>query len=162
MAKQQQYLSASTLKTLETCSWQYHCKKVLKLPDTNNDGARRGTICHALLEYLQNDRHRSNFDRIIKEDSVDGDTACKRLVERHFVIADMDDKSEENLQLVKAMIMIGLKWDFFCEEDDGELGEAEEEFLIESEDPPYIIKGYIDKNASYENGKKLKMFEFLF
>ena len=53
--------------------------------------------------------HRSNFDRIIKADSIDGDTACKRLVERHFVIADMDDKSEKNLQLVKAMIMIGLK-----------------------------------------------------
>lgn len=160
MTKQRQYLSASTLKNLETCSWQYWCKKVLKLPDTNNDGARRGSICHALLEYLQNDCHRANFDRIIKADSVDGDIACKRLVERHFVIANMDDKSEENLQLVKTMIMIGLKWDFFCEEDGGEIGEAEEEFLIESEDPPYIIKGYIDKNASYEKGKKLKIIDY--
>ena len=151
MAKQRQYLSASSLKNLETCSWQYWCKKVLKLPDTNNDGARLGSICHALLEYLQNDCHRANFDRIIKADSVDGDIACKRLVERHFVIANMDDKSEENLQLVKTMIMIGLKWDFFCEEDDGEIGEAEEEFLIESEDPPYIIKGYIDKNGITDN-----------
>jgi len=160
MPKEKQYLSASTLKTLEKCSWQHWCKKHLKLPDKNNDGARRGTICHALLEYLQNERHRANYNRIIEADSVSGDAACQRLVERHFVIADMDDKSEDNLQLVKDMLMIGLKYDFFCEEDGGELGNAEEDFLIENEDPPYIIKGYIDKNAVYDKGKTLKIIDY--
>ena len=54
-------------------------------------------------------------------DSIEGDEATLRLVKRHFEIADMDDKSNKNLQLVKDMIMIGLNHDFFCLEDDGKL-----------------------------------------
>ncbi len=160
MAKQKKYVSASTMKTLETCSWQQWGGKHLKLPETNNDGARRGTICHALLEYLQNEKHKANYDRIIKANDVDGDNACLRLTRRHFEVADMDDKSEENFNLVKKMIMVGLKHDFFCTENDGKLGKAETDFLLESEDPPYIIKGYIDKHALYDKGKTLKIIDY--
>lgn len=160
MDNQKKYVSASTMKTLETCSWQHWCSKHLKLPETNNDGARRGTICHALLEYLQNEKHKSNYDRIIKANDLSGDKACLRLTRRHFEVANMDDKSEENFDLVKKMIMVGLKHDFFCTENNGKLGKAETDFLIESEDPPYIIKGYIDKHALYDKGKTLKIIDY--
>ena len=47
-------LSASRIKTLQTCSWQYWCKYHLKLPDKSNHGSLRGTICHAIFENLGN------------------------------------------------------------------------------------------------------------
>jgi hypothetical protein len=75
-------------------------------------------------------------------------------------VAGMDDKSEENFDLVKKMIMVGLKHDFFCTENGGKLGKAETDFLIENEDPPYIIKGYIDKHALYDKGKTLKIIDY--
>jgi ATP-dependent helicase/DNAse subunit B len=48
MDSQKKYVSASTMKSLEQCSWKYYTDKHLKVPEKNNDGARRGTICHAL------------------------------------------------------------------------------------------------------------------
>jgi hypothetical protein len=160
MDSQKKYVSASTMKSLEQCSCKYYTDKHLKVPEKNNDGARRGTICHALLEYLQNEKHRANYDRVIKANDVSGDAACLRLTRRHFEVAGMDDKSEENFDLVKKMIMVGLKHDFFCTENGGKLGKAETDFLIENEDPPYIIKGYIDKHALYDKGKTLKIIDY--
>lgn len=153
-------LSASTIKTLETCSYLHWGKKHLMLPDKNNDGARRGTICHAVLEYLQNKKHSDNYDRIIDTDSLEGDEATLRLTKRHFEVANMDDKSDENLQLVKDMILIGLKHDFFCLENGGKLGDAEQSFTIENKDPEYLIRGYIDKHAFYDKGKTLKIIDY--
>ena len=160
MAEQKKYVSASTMKSLEQCSWKYYTNKHLKVPDKNNDGARRGTICHALLEYLQNEKHKTNYDRIIDADDINGDPACLRLTRRHFDVADMDDKSKENFDLVKKMIMVGLKHDFFCTENGGKIGKAETDFLLESKDPEYIIKGYIDKHALYDKGKTLKIIDY--
>jgi len=160
MSNKKKYVSASTMKTLEQCSYLHWTKKHLMLPDTNNDGARRGTICHALLEYLQNEKHRENYDRIIKANDIDGDAACLRLTRRHFEVADMDDKSEENFDLVKKFIMVGLKSDFFCTDNGGKLGKAETDFLLENKDPEYIIKGYIDKHALYDKGKTLKIIDY--
>ena len=160
MGKNKIALSASTMKTLSECSYIHWCKKHLMLPEKNNDGARRGTICHAVLEYLQHEKHSDNYDRIIDADNVEGDEATLRLTKRHFEVANMDDKSDENLQLVKDMIMIGLKNDFFCLENDGKLGHAEQSFLIENQEPEYLIRGFIDKHAFYDNGDTLKIIDY--
>ena len=55
-------LSASRLKTLQSCTWLYYCKYILKLPDTTNSGALRGTHIHLILEILQNPRHKKHFN----------------------------------------------------------------------------------------------------
>ena len=49
MSEPQTALSASRIKTAQSCSWLYWCKYKLKLPDTSNDGARRGSICHLIF-----------------------------------------------------------------------------------------------------------------
>ena len=59
-------LSASRIKTAQTCSWTYWCNYKLKLPDAGNDGSSRGTICHNIFELL-GDHHRVVFDQIVKE-----------------------------------------------------------------------------------------------
>ena len=56
-------LSASRIKTAESCSWLYWCKYKLKLPDRSNDGARRGSICHLIFELLGEPRRKKYFDK---------------------------------------------------------------------------------------------------
>jgi ATP-dependent helicase/DNAse subunit B len=162
MSDKKKYISASRLKTLENCSQLYWAKYHTDLPDKGNDGARRGTICHHVLEYLQLDKHRSNYDRIIEGSNLEADAAITRLVKRKVVLADMDnnDPNIDNYELIKKMILVGLKQDFFCTDNNGKLGQAEQDFLIESKDPEYVIKGYIDKHALYDKGKTLKIIDY--
>ena len=51
-------LSASRIKTLETCSWSYWCNYHLKLPQKQNEGALRGTVCHLVFEMLVKKKHK--------------------------------------------------------------------------------------------------------
>ena len=59
-------LSASRIKTAESCSWLYWCKYKLNLPDKSNDGAKRGSICHLIFEVLGIKKRKKYFNKIIK------------------------------------------------------------------------------------------------
>ena len=59
------YLSASRIKTLESCSWLYWGKYHLHLPDTGNDGAARGTVCHWIFELLLSEKNFKYFELIM-------------------------------------------------------------------------------------------------
>ena len=87
-------LSASRLKTAKTCSWLYWSKYHLKLPDTTNEGASRGTICHLLFECLGHRRHKPKFTKIIKSNDIFAVEAVKRLVyllAKKLKVADDDN-----------------------------------------------------------------------
>jgi hypothetical protein len=133
-------LSASRIKTLETCSWVYWLNYHAKVPQSQNDGALRGTICHTIFELLLNKRHLKNYKRVIKKNSIDGDEAIARLVKK---LAKQVDLKEDNYKLLNDMILVGLKNDFFGE--GGEIVKPEYAFDIVNEEPKYHIKGFIDK-----------------
>jgi len=133
-------LSASRIKTLETCSWVYWNNYHAKVPQSQNDGALRGTICHTIFELLLNKRHLKNYKRIIKKNSIDGDKGVARLVKKLSVKVKLD---ESNYKLLNDMILVGLKNDFFGE--GGEIVKPEYDFDITNEEPKYHIKGFIDK-----------------
>lgn len=139
-------LSASKIKTLQLCSWTYFCKYILKLPDKSNDGAKRGTITHLILECFVNKRHRKHFDII---EAANGDIHMSkpviRLVQKHAKILGVDDK--DNIELIYKMIWSGMSHDFFCK--GCEKLEAENNFFLEADN--YIINGFIDKTATYKN-----------
>ncbi len=59
-------LSASRIKTAQGCSWLYWCKYKLKLPDTSNDGAKRGSICHLIFELLGEKKTKPHYDKIME------------------------------------------------------------------------------------------------
>ena len=140
MEKEVKPLSASRIKTLETCSWVYWNNYHTKVPQTSNDGALRGTICHTIFELLLNKRHLGNYKRIIKKNSIDGDPAVARLVKK---LANKVNLDEKNDKLLNDMILIGLKHDFFGE--GGEIVKPEYAFDIKNDEPKYHIKGFIDK-----------------
>jgi len=133
-------LSASRIKTLETCSWVYWNNYHAKVPQSQNDGALRGTICHTVFELLLNKRHLKNYKRIIKKNAIDGDKGVNKLVKKLSVKVKLD---ESNYKLLNDMILVGLKNDFFGE--GGEIVKPEYDFDITNEEPKYHIKGFIDK-----------------
>jgi hypothetical protein len=133
-------LSASRIKTLETCSWVYWNNYHTKVPQSQNDGALRGTICHTVFELLLNKRHLKNYNRIIKKNAINGDKGVDTLVKKLAKKVKLDDS---NYKLLNDMILVGLKHDFFGEA--GDIVKPEYPFDIESQEPKYRIRGFIDK-----------------
>ena len=133
------YLSASRMSTLDKCSWLYWCKYHLKLPDTTNSGALRGTICHLVLELLLNHRHKKHFNLILKKQSIKASKAVDRLVIKF--LKDNDIYDDENYPLVDKMIYVALDNDFFGGKG-AKIEAPEKEFKIENKDPKYNIYGF--------------------
>ena len=147
-------LSASKIKTAEGCSWLYYTKYVLKLPDISNSGASRGTICHLIFELLLTDRHKKYFEDLCSgKAGIIKNPAIHRLILKNAKKLKVDD--EENLDLIYMMIQTGLQSDFFC--NGSLLVEAESEFKLEEED--YIINGFIDKLAKF-NDTDYKIYDY--
>lgn len=140
-------LSASRIKTLETCSWVYWNNYHTRVPQSQNDGALRGTICHTIFELLLNPKHKNHFNKIIKKNSIKGSEAITRLVKKLKAKVGLD---ESNFEILDQMIMVGLKHDFFGEKD-GKIVSPEYAFEIKNDNPKYHIKGFIDKPIKSKN-----------
>lgn len=131
-------LSASKLKKLEFCSWSFNCDYIIKLPRTSNDGARRGTVTHLILEVLLNPRHRKHYDTVSKY-GLKKDPACERLVRKTMKKEGV--AGEENFDMINDFIITGLNFDYFIEGYD--LLDPELAFDIKND--RYHIIGFIDK-----------------
>lgn len=154
--KKEVILSASRVKTLETCSWTYWCNYVLKIPQKKNEGAQRGTICHLVFELLLNKKHKKHFTQIMKGGGMKSSRAVDRLVIKHLKKEKI--YTDENYKLCSDMIFVGLNADFFG--DKGRVGEPELKFLLESESPRYKVMGFIDKTIKYSRRKKIKIVDY--
>mgnify|MGYP003671336238 CR=1 FL=1 len=155
-------LSASRLKTLETCSWSYWCNYHLRLPQKQNEGALRGTVCHLVFEMLVKKKHKKHFNKIFKAGTIKSSPAVHRMVMKHLIQMensfDLPMTNEENTELVDDMIVVGLNCDFFGK--GGKVDKPEHEFLLENKDPAYKIRGFIDKPVLYKKGKKIKIVDY--
>ena len=155
--KNKVFLSASRMKTMETCSWLYWCKYHLKLPDKTNDGALRGSICHLILELLLKPRHKKHYDAIMESKDIASSVPVNRTVIK-FLKAN-DAWSDENYELCNKMIYVALNYDYFGGEG-GHIDKPEEEFKIENKKPKYIIYGFIDKPVQYKDKGLLKIVDY--
>ena len=146
-------LSASRIKTAQTCSWTYWCNYKLKLPDAGNDGSSRGTICHNIFELL-GDHHRDEFDQIVKDGTIWNSEVVATQVKKEAEELAVNDP--ENLELIDEMIVNGLRCDFFGDESEKPvLAESERFFDLEIDRPEegikYAVRGYIDKLFVYKD-----------
>lgn len=146
-------LSASRIKTAQTCSWTYWCNYKLKLPQSGNDGSSRGTICHNIFELL-GDQHKSEFNKIVKEGTIWNTEVVANQVKKEAQELSVLDK--ENLDLIDEMIVNGLRCDFFGDtEEKPVLAESEKFFDLEinkeEKGIKYAIRGYIDKLFVYKD-----------
>ena len=155
--KNKVFLSASRMKTMETCSWLYWCKYHLKLPDKTNDGALRRSICHLILELLLKPRHKKHYDAIMESKDIASSVPVNGTVIK-FLKAN-DAWSDENYELCNKMIYVALNYDYFGGEG-GHIDKPEEEFKIENKKPKYNIYGFIDKPVQYEDKGLLKIVDY--
>tara|TARA_A100001201_G_scaffold56561_2_gene54893 strand:+ start:1702 stop:2730 length:1029 start_codon:yes stop_codon:yes gene_type:complete len=154
-------LSASRIKTAQSCSWLYWSKYKLHLPDRSNDGAKRGSICHLIFEVLGEKRRKKYFNKIIKTQDVFCVPSIKRLILKHAVKYEVDD--EENLEMIKDMIFNGLTYDFFGADTGRPTEEySEKDFDIIKNDGTikYKIRGFIDKLFLYKKNKYALIRDF--
>lgn len=149
-------LSASRMKTFESCSWLYYCKYHLKIPDISNDGAKKGTICHLVFEVLLPSKRKAIAKKIVSNGSVTAAPSVHRLIHKHMKKLELSD-TPDNFDDIDQMINVGLRNNFYCKGAD--IFKPETEFNISSEDPKYKMRGFIDKVAKYK-GNKIKIFDY--
>lgn len=141
-------ISASRIKTFQTCSWKYYANYVLRLPDVPNIGAQQGTCCHTIFECLLKPRHKRIFDAVISAGTSLASPSIKRYIQRFVSKNGLPDVS---VGKIDEMVMVGLNQDFFCE--GGEMQAPEYQFTLESKAPRYKIGGFIDKPCVYKSAK---------
>tara|TARA_R100000808_G_scaffold24828_1_gene58620 strand:- start:2862 stop:3836 length:975 start_codon:yes stop_codon:yes gene_type:complete len=152
--KEKKVLSASRIKTYEDCSWKYWCNYHEKIPQTQNDGACRGTVCHTVFEYLLLPKHKKCFDAIMEAGNTSGSPAVVRLL--RMLLKKSCCFNEENLQMCIDMVYVGLNADFFGE--GGKADKPEIKFVIKNKDPEYEIMGFIDKKIKFKD--KIKIVDY--
>ena len=153
-ASENKPLSASRIKTLQMCSWQYWCKYHLKLPDKANEGSLRGTICHAVFENLGNPKHKKHYTRIIKTQNAFSSPPVKRMIEAYAKKHNIDDF--ENMDLINQMTVEGLNYDFFGDKDGKptkSISEKDFDISVNEEGKNYRILGFIDKLFLFKRKK---------
>lgn len=138
-------LSASRIKTLENCSWLYWCNYHLRLPKVENDGAKKGTICHEIFELLLHPKHKGSYDKAITNNSIVTVKPIYRLIRKLMKKFGFDPLDKELTAQLDNMILVGLKTDFFVQ--GGTVVKPEYQFEIMNVGPKYYIKGFIDKPA---------------
>lgn len=153
-------LSASRIKTAQNCSWTYFCKYVLKLPESTNEGASKGWICHLIFELLGEDKHVFHLKKALKEGSIYASNALKRLVTIHANRLGIN--YEEALIDMDEMTLKGLKYDFFGDSQTKPkeaISEKDFDLLVEEGDKRYRIKGFIDKLFLYNKHAVIRDFK---
>jgi len=154
MSEPKNSLSASRIKTLQSCSWMYYAKYVIGIPDKGNDGSSRGTVCHLIFEVLGDPRRKKIYDKIIKKQNVFSVKSIEKLIFKHAKRLGVDD--DDNIELIKKMTLNGLMYDFFgLSAGKPALAVSEQDFDIVVNDGKfkYKIKGFIDKLFLYKKQK---------
>lgn len=148
-------LSASKIKTAQSCSFKYYGSYVLHLPDKQNSGSAKGGTVHIILECLANPRRRKLVEKILKQKDPFHGKDCqgiKKLVYKHAHKLNIAD--DESVEMMKGFIVNGLSHDFYGEDRGMPIGVyTEKDFLIEAE--KYKIRGFIDRLFIYEDGHAL-------
>jgi len=159
-------LSASRIKTLQSCSWTYYCNYNLKLPQKNNSGAMRGTVAHLIFEVLGNPRHKHYIKKIVGDNTCLKQKPIFRLIikaanreglDLDEIVKPLKKSGQEisNLKCIDEMILVGLKFDFI---GDAKLIGTEWEFDITNKQPAYRIGGFIDR--IFKDKKQLVIRDF--
>ena len=144
--KNKSAISASRIDSFLECTMKYGFRYLLKCPDTSNDGANRGSVCHDIFEVLSDNKYKNRVKEIIEEKTVRKDKPLWKLVCSYAKKYNVND--DENLNTIDEFIVNGLKSEFYGPSNTVEVY-TEKEFDFEYEDTSaginYRCKGFIDK-----------------
>ncbi len=158
------YLSASRMKTMDSCHWQYWCQYHLKIPQPPAEPLQLGSVCHELLEKLQFAKHKKDYDLIMANKTVE----ASKMAEKHLLegIKANEALDDSHYELMKKMILVALDSDFFIK-DCSDLLDPEYEFDLTGEidefsekKRDYRIYGLMDKLALFKNEDKIEIHDY--
>lgn len=142
--KEPLYQSASKIDTYNSCSQLYSAKYLWKLPDEGNDGSRRGSVVHDVLELLLKPRHKKRYNDAIQHGTCTEVPALWKLVKRFGRSYGIFD--ETNLSTIDDFIMVALRHEFFGPVGTKEVfGEKEFNIQVDEDGKRYNIRGFIDQ-----------------
>ena len=161
MAKPIKALSASRIKTLESCSWIYWANYHLKLPDQSNSGSIMGSGLHNVYECLGNPRHKKLYEQLLKGQCME---ACP-VVHRYLssFITNRGLTMEEFGPILDKMLIEGINYDFFGEQfgtPDQSFSEIDFDIEKVEGDISYRIRGFIDKLFLFKKSKEAVIRDF--
>jgi hypothetical protein len=149
-------LSASRIKTFENCSYIYYSNYILKAPQSSNNGANKGSCVHDVLEFLLEPKNKDEYDKIIASNSISSSEVIKKLIEESIVKLKLPNKLNESFNHIDKMVLVALKHDFFV--DGGKLIGIEHAFDYVNENPPFRLKGFLDK--IHKKGKNILIHDY--
>lgn len=149
-------LSASRIKTLQSCSWEFWASYYLQVPNVDNTGSILGSLSHACFEYLGEPKRRAYFDKLIETQKLKSVPSIYRYCLTFLRSKKLDPfantvsaQGEEisHIDLVERMVMAGLNYDFFGQDRKPDEVHSEIDFDIDVEEDgkSYRIRGFIDK-----------------
>jgi len=154
-------LSASRIKTLQTCSWLYWTNYKLKLPNKSNHGSLRGSCIHLIYECLGNPRHKHIYDKIVETQDFYSYPAIRRYVLTYAKKHDIND--QENLDLINQMGVEGINFDFFGKEEkdpSDAFDEQKFDINVSENGKNYRILGFIDKLFLFKEESRILIRDF--
>jgi len=163
------YLSASKIKTLDSCTWQYYCSYHLNIPQEKNNGAIRGTIVHNLFELISKEKHQHYIKKIYFAGCPSKVKEINKFLLNQFnkegIQIDGEVKptktkygKKNNWETVCDMVMTAIKAEFISKDFSKIIG-SEHEFNIINENPRYAVRGFIDR-IEEENEQTLKILDY--
>jgi ATP-dependent helicase/DNAse subunit B len=163
------YLSASKIKTLNSCTWQYYCAYELGIPQKSNSGASRGTIVHNLFELISKPKHQHYINKIWVSGSPEKVPQIKKFLINEFKKQKISLTEEvkpikskygkkNNWDTICDMILTTLKHEFIAI-NHSKIIDSEYEFNIVNENPKYAVRGFIDR-VEIENENTIKILDY--
>ena len=143
-------ISASKLKTVQSCSYKYYANYVLKLPQEGNLGSTIGGKAHIVLECLLKERSKKTVAWCIEHNTLT--PAIYRLIKKQLKSEDI--LNDKNFALFCECIRTGLNNDFYIE--GSQLQPPEVEFNIND---GFRARGFIDKFGLKGNTAHLQDFK---
>ena len=149
-------LSASRIKTLLGCSWEFYSLYHLQVPNSDNTGSILGSTVHQCFEHLGEPKRRGYFDKLIETQKLNSVPSIYRYCLTFLRSKKLDPfantvsaHGEEisHIDLVERMVMSGLNYDFFGQDRNPDEVHSEIAFDIDVEEngKSYRIRGFIDK-----------------
>lgn len=155
MAELKVTLSASKIKTAQSCSMKYFLSYIEHLPDRSNLGATLGGLTHVILEYLAIDRRRKLVAKILKQRDIFKGKSCRGIEKLVYkFLHKLGIATDENVEKIKLFVLNGLSHDFYGEDRGKPIATfTEKDFLTITD--TYKVRGFIDRLFIYENGHAL-------
>lgn len=140
-------ISASALKSLEKCTFQFYLSRYLKIPEKTWARTHAGSAAHSILECLAREKHRHHHDLIKSNQTIYASKAIGRLVRAWQYKTGMPDEIVADLD---EMILLALTKTNFLDEGAIRKFPPETEFRIDLRNGGFVV-GFIDHMTEYSD-----------